>query len=264
MASTLLITNKSDRSTDGATITAILNNSPSGVKPHAIGISDVILSHSFPNITQYNNTLAYEWVGQTSGVATIVPGQYTTDQFIEALNAQMPDVGSGSQWSIAPRTESNPFDAKLQFTNIDGTGNYIFSPSPLSSVMGLPTDEDWIAPINTTTIAPYQSDLGGHRVVYINSKRISQGGAVDTSGRRADIIESVFLGDVPYGGCAVKQVDDRQINMCHYKSEEHMNTIDFFITDSLGRHLSLPPNATFDIKMRTYHSEDMKHAAVSF
>ncbi len=262
------------------TVTHQLNNAPSGIKPYAINVVEVTLSHCFHNVytgTKMSpgfgevprNTVSFSFAGNDY-VLNIPEGQYTTDQLVSTMNTLFDSaVGAGIiVVSIAPWTEStNPFDGKLKVTNTVGVSDFKIT-NKVNNIAGAPesylfkqlglrggVNTEFVVSTFADSIMNDQVDLGGPRVVYIHSNTLSKGNSIDSLGNRTNIIESVSLADVPYGGAAHKQINDRHTNMIYYQNSEHLTKIDLYLTDGENNKLNLPHNATFDIKIRSYHGE---------
>ncbi len=261
-------------------VTHIFNNAPSGVKPHAMGVVETTVSHCFHNVyagTTYEpqfgyvprNTIAYTYAGP--GVLTIPEGQYTLEQFAAAVEKAIDDdLGAGAVTvSVAPWSATNPFHGKLVITEtnlnqipfvfINKVNNIAGAPaSYLFKQLGLvgPVNTQFTVDVNSSKLTDYPVDLGGPRVIYIHSNTLSEGNSIDSTGNRTNVIENVSLADVPYGGAAHKQISDRHNNLIYYHSPKHLSKVDLYITDGENNRLFVPPNATFDIKLRIYHDEN--------
>ncbi len=268
---------------DGGNFTVHLNNSHIGSKPHAVGITSVTIAHHFPNINIYQTTLhTYHDNGTPGTHDTIVisAGQYTLEQLVDALNVQLQaatNLLGDVSVSIAPRSASNPYDSKIQWTVAAGavsdfividskpdiTTNYgdETKKNDLFRVLGMERNDELGGHVGfridngITKIAQHQVDLGGPRFLHIHSRRLGQGNGLTNKGITHNIIETISLANTPYGGAVTKQVDDEKINAIEYDSPQELTSIDVYITDHVMRELPLPMHSVFDLVLRSYHGE---------
>ena len=248
--------------------TNTLGNSGPGKKPHALGVKHVTVAHRFPNINEYNNSLSFAifnanvGIGSTiNGTVNIAVGQYTITELLVALNA------------VTTGTVSFAADANTGLVTVTRTDGGTYTVADISGellvVLGLPSavrlagensgfifdppgpriGEDNM----TATSPPY---LGGPTMLFLHSRTLAPGNMIHGDGRTYNVLETIDLSGVPYGGLAKKDVDADMINMITYDAPEELSNIELFLTDERMRKLTLPANSPVNVVLRVLHSED--------
>lgn len=229
--------------TNAADFVNVLGNSGPGKKPHAVGVKHVTVAHRFTNINEHNNRLDHV----TAGIAasdTIPPGQYTGDTLATALGLAL---GGTVTVTITG-------DGRLAFENLDEPTLTILASSTIADVIGLTQDTDFIQD-NEVTI-PIPVYLGGPTMLFLHSRTLAPGNMIHGDGRTYNVLETIDLSGVPYGGIAKKEVDAHDMNLVTFESPEELSTVECFFTDQRMRKLTLPSNSPVDIVLRVMHTEN--------
>jgi hypothetical protein len=123
----------------------------------------------------------------------------------------------------------------------------------LTGVMGVGNNTVLTAGMSVAAPSPFK--LSGPDAVLLNSTRIAQGNAVgggggDGSKLDQNVIDMISMRHTPRGQYAWYQPADTVGSLIRYPFNNDISTIDFEITDTHGRPLTLPPNYHVTVVMR--------------
>ena len=229
--------------TNAADFVNVLGNSGPGKKPHAVGVKHLVVAHRFTNIGTHNNRLDHVAEG-TAASDTIPPGQYTADTLRTALG-----VALGGTWIITLLG-----DGRFTFENSGETTVTLLASSSIADVIGLAQDVDCTQDLEVTMSSPVY--LGGPTMLFLHSRTLAPGNMIHGDGRTYNVLETIDLSGVPYGGIAKKEVDAHDMNLVTFESPEELSAVECFFTDQRMRKLTLPSNSPVDIVLRVMHTEN--------
>lgn len=107
-------------------------------------------------------------------------------------------------------------------------------------------------------ISSAPGNLNGPQAVLLMSTMLAEGNAIgvgDGSGTKLEhpVIDMIPMMNVPRGGFAWYQPSEVVANLLRYKHRKQLSRVDFKITDTNGRALSLPHNYHVTVVMRLIH-----------
>ena len=250
-----------------ADFTNILGNSGPGKKPHALGVKHMTVAHRFPNINQYNNSISLSAFNSNvpatiiGGNIEVSEGQYTITALLTAINAiSSPNVtfAAGADGLVtATKTDGNDYtvnDFSGELLTVLGLPSSFRLAGSLSGIATGGGGAPPLGPVTLTGVSPPY--LGGPTMLFLHSRTLAPGNMIHGDGRTYNVLETIDLSGVPYGGLAKKDVDADMINMITYDAPEELSNIELFITDERMRKLTLPANSPVNVVLRVLHSED--------
>jgi hypothetical protein len=114
------------------------------------------------------------------------------------------------------------------------------------------------ADIGATKSMQNPVNLGGPTMLFLHSRTLAPGNMIHGDGRTYNVLETIDLAGVPYGGIAKKETMLSDMDLVTFDSPEELSTIEVFFTDHAMRKLTLPFNAEVNIILRVMHTEDDK------
>ena len=236
--------------TNSADFVNVLGNSGPGKKPHAVGVKHMTVSHRFTNINEYNNRLYATTTGFGDSDWTVPIGQYTATGLVNALNST---TSSNFAFSLGA-------DGHFVITNTIGAAIKTFTngANSILSTIGFtqPTVAALEYPPTNAVRAQEPPNLGGPTMLFLHSRTLAPGNMIHGDGRTYNVLETIDLSGVPYGGIAKKEVDAHDMNLVTFESPEELSAVECFFTDQRMRKLTLPSNSPVDIVLRVMHTEN--------
>ena len=222
------------------TWTVNMGNSIFVEKAKMITPLSVTLTHLFPNINQYNNTIL---VGSVT--YTIPIGFYTTAELITAMNTL-----------LAPETVSLALvDGVIVASTVTDFKTFIPQSTDLSHVLGVPFQILLRTATPLTFLHP--PNLSGEKLVHIACDKMAHGNLIHgADGKLHDILATVHLSNVAYGFTTTFKSQDIDAYSIQYKySNSLTSSLNFRLLDSQMRNLSYAENLHCQILTKVYHGE---------
>jgi len=247
----LLVINSKDRNdgTNGA-FTVLFNDS-SCQQVLKVLVKDVWIPNLFYNINSTNNVLSLQQNAEPTVFATVPQGQYTIDQLITVLKAQIDALLIDG--AIVTITK-NPYVFTLNFT-FTGAGTpannnvVLFADSLISDVIGLKTTN--VATNSINLEMPF--NLKGVEYVQVHSPQIADSHGLDAGvSGYISLLESVSLAETPYGSIAYRQNSDDELAMILYEQPRNISRVSIVLRDESGTRLILPDNAYTTVILKIF------------
>ena len=215
-------------------------------------VKDIFIPNLFQNITTLNNTLIlFQNVSITPIVITVPIGQYNVDQLIVELKTQIDAKLAGG--AVVAITKSDTlYNLTFTFSGAVVPGNnliVISIDSTLKDIIGL-TQTNSSASIITMG-NPY--NLRPLDFVQVHSKEIAQMHGLDGGANGyISLVETVSLGEAPYGGVAHRQNSDDELALIMYEQPRNLSRVNIVLRDEQGTRLNLPSNAYVTVIIKIF------------
>jgi len=212
----------------------------------------ISIPHLFSNVDYHHQEFQVGYAGFSGYIepTIIIPeGQYSATELVTQINTMIDTLlTTPGDLAISYNSTTNMFS----WTEV---GNH--EAGVRSSLHGFMNLIGGVANIDIaqggTTTMPYLPNLGGPNHIFVHSRRLAPGNMVTGTGRQHAVLDVVSLADTVYGGVVTKETDDVYIGDIDYRCPEEISTIDFYLTDSLMRPLTLPPTHPVHIILKMYY-----------
>lgn len=197
-------------------------------------LKQVILPNLFDNIravpsSDLNNVFSYE-VGGVPATIVIPQGFYTIDDLLTLLEAGLTSITFALNTNTGVITLTNSSASSFEVINTaDGNS--------MANVLGITT---------TATVAPAGTNVFGNKVnlisysmIYVESRRLSNGHNTTSAGARLPIIATIPM-SVSYGSDIIYEPQTQ--TQIKFEADTNIEEVDIRITNHSGQTLLLPSN----------------------
>lgn len=200
-----------------------------------IYVESIQIPNNFYNIRDgtngsQNNSLLITENGQPQVNVLVPQGQYLLNDFLTALdlavNALM--VGSVVTSTIDPVTK------KLTMTFVGNT-TILDASSPMAPVLGLATT----TANQLVHVMDYITQLNGYQMVYLHSRDVASGNAIDAGRGYVSTVNSVSFHNVPFGSYGYKQINSEFLGHINYERPTSLTSINHVLRDNSGNKLDV-------------------------
>ena len=206
-----------------------------------IKVKQIVIPNLFNNIrdgTDQNNILNFT-SGALSLNVTVPPGFYSLDQLLFYINDQL-NGGGGALGLIFTYNETTGL---INITN-GGADIVLLASSPMAYVLGLM--ENLTILTMTSSVIPNKPNLFNYSMIYVNSRKLSNGYNMITSEGRQSIIATIPL-NTPYGSNII--YEPQNPITISFENIINIDNVDIQIVNHNNEVLYLPANHHIQILM---------------
>lgn len=200
----------------------------------------------FPNVKVGLNTANLGNNGGGSLPFTISTAQYSITELVQALNnLALPDI----TWAV-----NSTGYITIENTSAVNVSNFYFTNSNLGKIVGAVEQTD-VAALTTVTL-PFLPNLGGERLIHIKSEKLGHSNMLTSKGQPPeDIVFTIPLHNVAYGGMGCWQPGDHVLGSSDFKWDVHISTLTITLLDADLNPISLPANYNVELIFKVHHND---------
>jgi hypothetical protein len=239
------------RSDDGSTfVLTIGSNILYGKSVSRLTPIQIYCPNVFPNVKAVYATFTLAENADPAVTMTVPVNQYTSATLAIALTTEVQLTFPDVSFTVDSAT------GKFVMSNADAADTYTatFTLDNMGHVLGV--DGSVTAPALGSVTMPYIPNLAGERLVHIKSEKLGHSNMLSSkSGNPEDIVFTIPLHDVQYGGMGCWQPGDHILGDQDFKWDLHIDTFSVTLLDENLDRLELPINYSLELQFKVYHAD---------